>query len=132
MEAPLKKFYWFLLMIVSACACGSDRCQNECLDYGQRECYEEGYRFCDDLDNNFCLEWNYDSCGEWYECKDDGVCVKTCPDECEFEGQSKLCFDDTQYTCGYYDSDPCLDLGEPVPCGPGAGCKYGECLPLGY
>ena len=126
----MKKTCWLLFMVIMACACGSEKCRHECTYFGERMCWEDGFRECNDIDYDQCLEWNYSPCGEWEKCVDEGVCILACEDECDIEGFSKYCFDDTNYTCGYYDSDPCLELGSPVPCGPDADCKYGECYPL--
>jgi hypothetical protein len=50
-----------------------------------------------------------------------------CNNECSYSGE-KQCDGSLLKTCGYYDSDACLDLDSGLACG--HGCSAGKCLPL--
>ena len=56
-------------------------------------------------------------------------CVDTCPsevcvDDCDYSGQ-KICSGKYAKTCGYYDSDSCLDINKGTYCS--YGCYAGSC-----
>jgi len=108
----------------SAGAC-SDTCVEECVA-DTRECDGDGYKLCGQFDSDTCLDWGpVTPCPVGETCSN-GYCDTSCTNECT--AGSVQC-DGTTGTqaCGDYDSDPCLELGPIVPCGPGETCSNGVC-----
>jgi len=62
---------------------------------------------------------NPDACNTELEtrCVSDSSCTPSCTDECSYQGQTTCQDSDSKKTCGYYDSDSCLDWSNPQSCG---------------
>lgn len=106
-------------------------CRDEC-PVGSAICSNETtVSVCGNFDTDLCLEPGAPiECNAGERCEQ-GSCVDendACTDECS-AGET-LCFGDSVRTCGDYDSDACLDLGPPVPCGLGEACSGGACVPF--
>ena len=80
-----------------------------------------------------------DPCWDWYmaeECEAGqfcqyGYCASNCNDLCDVEGAPECEKDKAGNwyvgTCGHYDNEGCLELGNPIYCGPDATCDNGVC-----
>lgn len=120
---------------VNDCSKGEDEqnCAPSCTD----ECYQSVcldsnlYAFCDDYNGDGCLEWSgAKSCGVGWYCVNEGECTPEDPNNCKDECDNiyvKMCFDNKLFPCVTdYDSDNCLEWGEPSNCGPGQYCNDGD------
>lgn len=115
-------------------SCQVDRCVPPCRDEcpgGSTLCLSEtSVGTCGNFDADACLEaGGAVSCDPGERCEQ-GACVDenvACADECTTGGS--VCFGDSVRACGQYDSDACLDLGPPSPCGTGESCSQGQCVP---
>ena len=102
--------------------CGPS-CTNEC-SAGQHQCSGTSGRTCGNYDSDSCLEWSsWQNCdSQCFSCGD-GVCNSSCGEnstncpqdckpqctnECSYSGQHQ-CSGTSGRTCGYFDSDSCLD-----------------------
>jgi hypothetical protein len=95
---------------------GSCACVANCGAAGQTSCGLdlEGVRVCGDSDGDGCLEWEVETtpCPAGQTClRSTGACSTTCTDECTRAGVS-ACYRTPVAVgeCGFFDSDPCLDL----------------------
>ena len=113
-------------------------CQDECSGPTDKACKknEQGVWeewACGDEDDDPCLEYYlWETCKEDYNC-DLGHCSSNCLDLCEV-GEAPFCHKDHLGNwflaqCDDYDGDGCLEPGAMVPCGGGAHCADGACLP---
>src|SRR3989339_65937 len=112
--------------------CENGACINLCTDQcseNERKCDGNAtYKICGNFNNENCLGWSENiTCPENTVCNQ-GACVEKkiekpakriensgCTNECEGEG-NRSCVDNNYAICGNYDSDNCLELGEPIPC----------------
>src|SRR3989339_647324 len=103
-------------------------CQNDC-NIDQKKCFGNEIKECGNFDQDICLEFGgiFETCGQNQICEN-GACIEKkiekpakriensgCTNECEGEG-NRSCVDNNYAICGNYDSDNCLELGEPIPC----------------
>ena len=111
-----------------ACQNGScvSSCSDECIS-GAKECSgDAGYRICGNYDSDKCLEWGtVKNCTNSYVCQD-GVCVRSCSDECSL-GQ-KQCSGDSAYQICAKNSQGCSVWGVSKDCSFGYGCQNGSCV----
>ncbi|HEV8321723.1 MAG TPA: hypothetical protein VG389_08935 [Myxococcota bacterium] len=113
------------------CRCaggGGGQCAgvNECIE-GSTRCTGNLVETCGDLDGDDCVEFGDPSpCPMGQTCSN-GQCgdPTACTDECA--AGSNVCSGDGVQTCGTSDTDPCLDLGAPMPCTPPETCSNGAC-----
>jgi len=99
-------------------------CIHECWG-AERTCSEGGVRVCGQHDADACLEWGpAQPCPAGQVCSG-GSCAASCNDECATG--SRTCTGGGWRACGNFDADPCLDWGEPTPCGAGESCSNGVC-----
>jgi hypothetical protein len=112
--------------------CAEGACQVTCEDEctaGARRCEAGGFSICEALPDG-CLAWSVVTvCGQNERC-DDGACVPEsaeCTDGCVMDGEL-VCDGDAFRRCGQFDEDPCVELSEPVECGPLQVCMGGVCL----
>ena len=96
-------------------------CTNACDEINAKRCHENTQETCGDYNEDGCLEWgNATPCENGKVCQD-GACIDpppTCTDQCP-QMDVTQCKEDTTETCGDYDSDGCLEWGNPQK------CKYG-------
>ena len=113
-------------------ACSAE-CQDEC-EEGLRDCGMVGVRVCaKDHDGDPCTDWGpEEACPDGEFCSG-GRCSTECQDECDVLGQPQCDPSDaTKFRlCGQLDSDPCLELGDPIACGEGETCSNNRCAAAG-
>ncbi len=116
------------------CNPANGQCQTACSDecqQGQRQCHSDTeIDLCANYDADPCLEWGIiDTCNTGEKCTN-GQCVEDCKNECEPQGD-RMCQNigsDAGYrVCGDWDSDSCLEWGNPIPCDAGQSCSDGVC-----
>ncbi len=107
-------------------------CTDECNYVGEMGCLDKiQLTECLDVFTDGCLHWmpvtSFCLTAEGEECQN-GKCVKTCVDQCNYVGE-KSCYDEeTQIVCGKK-GDGCLDWIEIYFCsGIGNACQDGECV----
>lgn len=112
--------------------CAAGACEVTCADpcpADARRCEAGGVAVCE-AGPDGCRAWRAATpCDETERC-DDGACVPAsaeCTDACAADGEL-ICTDGGFQRCGQFDEDPCLELSEPVPCGPLQVCMGGACL----
>ncbi|MFC1611843.1 sulfatase-like hydrolase/transferase, partial [Myxococcota bacterium] len=114
--------------------CVSGGCAScvECVSGNARCVTQSSYQDCLGPDANGCFLWSEETaCVDAMSCDGDGECVEECATECDQEDERICDASGTAYrTCGQYDTDACLDLSSPVPCGQGSVCVDGECRRL--
>lgn len=116
-----------------ACSDGhcAPNCQDQCPASGSLCQDADTVLACGNFDTDACLDLGAaTSCGAGKHCEA-GACVvdgTACADECS-SGATE-CFGDAVRTCGQFDSDSCLDWGEPVPCATANTCAAGACTPF--
>ena len=101
---------------------------NECDYAGKKECWNNtAFRNCSYYDADPSLDWTpspYIACDSGQTCSGAGVC--SCSDNCPYLGK-KECSGSANLTCGYYDSDTCLEWNTAIDCPPGTSCSNGLC-----
>ena len=105
----------------------STNCTDECSE-GEVKCDGNGARLCGNYDQDTCLEWDrIVQCADNAQCIE-GECVIPCNDECS--SGEKQCKGNAIENCGNYDTDTCLEWGEPDPakCQSGEICDNAECI----
>ncbi|MBW2703136.1 MAG: PPC domain-containing protein [Deltaproteobacteria bacterium] len=107
-------------------------CTNECSPAGKKECVDgTSFRTCGDLDDDPCNEWSAATvCDGALVCYN-GSCIEACTDDCDGlkMGERVCTADDRGFrTCGDYDTDPCLELGNATACGANERCEQGVCI----
>ena len=112
-------------------------CDDECGGSLDAKCVQgedgvwERWGCASDVDTDPCFEWHkLEECGAGQHCLF-GFCSNNCLDLCAVEGEQE-CEKDAAGkwhvgTCGDWDGDGCLELGELEFCGPGASCTDGVC-----
>lgn len=119
-------------------------CEDECsgpYDLSCREGEDNKWHVlhCENADDDPCLEWvDVETCEEPDPYCVLGSCSKNCiddiiPEECDMPGK-QTCLKDAAgnwavVKCGQYDSDPCLEWSDPLPCGKGGICEDAQCYP---
>ncbi|HQP95156.1 MAG TPA: PKD domain-containing protein [Myxococcota bacterium] len=103
-------------------------CTDQCPEEGARECFEGAHRNCADLDDDGCVEWSMAVDCEAGQVCNLGECVSGCPDqECTAIGAKACDAEGRVIECGDFDSDGCLQWGNPTACQGGLVCARGFC-----
>ena len=113
-------------------------CVDECAGPSDKTCKQNEAGIweewaCKNTDGDPCLEYYlWETCKEDYLCNL-GHCSSNCLDLCEADAQP-FCYKDHLgrwflAECDDYDGDGCLEAGALLPCGGGAHCANGACLP---
>ena len=105
-----------------------DECVNECTAIGAKDCDDNGdVVSCDDHDNDGCLDWgNPQPCASGLICSL-GACASECSSGCTVVGARQCDTSGAVVLCGDYNSDGCLEWGDPVPCDDPLVCSEGYC-----
>ncbi len=100
-------------------------CTSDCTVVDTTSCAAGGFRTCE-LDAEGCLTWGpVQACPGTMTCSL-GVCSDTCQDECAIVDVA-VCEGNNVRPCGQFDTDTCLDLGDPSACPSGETCSSGVC-----
>ncbi len=95
-------------------ACVSACTDEPCTEVGALACSQDGLGTveCGDFNGDGCLEWGHaQSCASGQTCSN-GTCSASCSDGCTSQG-AKRCEAGDVVTCDDYNSDGCLEWGDP-------------------